>query len=315
MTSIIQLEYIVAVAKYQSFSKAAEHCFVTQPTLSMQIKKMEDDLDVILFDRTKKPVTPTEVGEAVIEQAKIILSETDKIDEIIQFSKKTLSGKMTLGIIPSIAPYLLPNFIGRFAKKYPDLEIFIKEMLSDELMDAIDAGDLDMGILATPLPRDGFKITPLYYEKILLYCNKNHDFAVLSQVDINTMRDQKIWLMSNGNCFRNQAVNLCELQEDKDQSGFSYESASIETLVKLVDKEGGITLIPELVSNNLTAKRKENIKPFKNITPLREVSLITSRIFIKKRMREALVEAIQSNLPSEMLKNNEGEIVEWANAK
>lgn len=312
MTSFIQLEYIVAVAKYQSFSKAATHCFVTQPTLSMQIKKMEEDLDVILFDRSKKPVTPTEVGESVIEQAKIILSETDKIDEIIQFSKKTLSGRLTLGIIPSIAPYLLPNFIGRFAKKFPDLEISIKEMLSEDLMDGIEKGDVDMGILATPLPRNGFKTTPLYYERIMLYCHKNHDFANLSQIDIGTMRDQKIWLMSNGNCFRNQAVNLCELQEDKDQSGFSYESASIETLIKLVDKEGGITLIPELVCNNLTAKRKENLKPFKDINPLREVSLITSRIFIKKRMREALIDAIRSNLPEEMLKMKIGEVVEWA---
>lgn len=312
MVSIIQLEYITAVSKHQSFSKAADQCFVTQPTLSMQIKKMEEDLGVVLFDRTKKPVTATEIGDVVIEQAKHILSEVNKIDEIIQFSKKTLSGTLNLGIIPSIAPYLLPNFIGKFAKKYPELQVSIREMLSDELMEGIEKGDIDMGILATPLPQNGFKMTPLYYEKIKLYCHKDHDFSSLNKVDISTMRDQKIWLMSNGNCFRNQAINLCELQEDEDEAGFTYESASIETLIKLVDKEGGITLIPELVSKHLSTRKRENVKEFKNMTPVREVSLITSRIFIKKRMREALVEAIQKSLPEGMLEKQQGEIVEWA---
>ena len=312
MISTIQLEYLSAVAKHASFSRAADHCFVTQPTLSMQIKKMEEDLDVVLFDRSKKPVTPTKIGQLVVDQARHILSEIEKIDEMVQFSKKTLAGTLTLGIIPSIAPYLLPNFIGKFAKKYPDLQVSIKEMLSEELMLAIENGDIDMGILATPLPRNGFNTTPLYYEKIKLYCHKNHDFAQLNKVDISTMREQKIWLMSNGNCFRNQAINLCELQEDEDQAGFKYESASIETLVKLVDKEGGITLIPELVSNSLSARKKENVKNFDGIVPMREVSLITSRIFIKKRMREALVEAIQKSLPEAMLQQASGEVVEWA---
>ena len=311
MISLVQLEYVVALAEYKSFSTAADKCYVTQPTLSMQIKKMENDLDTILFDRSKKPVTPTDIGYKIVEQAKIILSETAQIDELVQIDKQTLAGELRVGIIPSISPYLLPNFIGEFAKKYPHLHITIKELLSEEIMDAIDSNQIDIGILATPLPRDGYNINPLFYEKILLYCNENHDFATKKTIDLKQMKDQNIWLMSNGNCFRNQAMNLCELKEEEDKSSFRYESASIETLIKLVDIEGGITLIPELAITSLPPNKQKNIKSFKNIVPVREVSVINNRIFVKKRMIEVLIEAIKSNLNSEMLDSNRGEIVEW----
>lgn len=311
MVSLIQLEYIVALAQYQSFSLAAEKCFVTQPTLSMQIKKMENDLDVILFDRTKKPVTPTEIGSLLIEQARTILTETEKITELVQISRHTLAGKLRIGILPSIAPYLLPNFIGKFAKKYTGLDITVKELISDEIMQALENDQLDVGILATPLPKNGFNIYPLFYERILLYCHKNHDFAKRKYVDAAQMKAQKIWLMSHGNCFRNQVINLCDLKEDSNQTAFSYESASIQTLIKLVETEGGITVIPELASEGFSEKKKQLVKPFHKINPVRQISLISNRVFVKKRMIEALSESIKGTVNTEMLDPKRGEIVEW----
>ncbi len=311
MVSLIQLEYIVELAKHQSFTYAAEHCFVTQPTLSMQIKKMEDDLGIILFDRTKKPVMPTAIGEIVIEQARLILAETAKIKELVQFNQLTLSGKLRLGVIPSIAPYLLPQFIGKFSKKYPDLEISVRELLSEDIMKSLENDELDVGLLATPLPRHGFNITPLFYEQILIYCSQDHEFAQQNTIDIAQMKDKKIWLMSNGNCFRNQVINLCDLKESNVATNFHYESASIETLIKLVENEGGMTLIPELAAVNMSAKKRATVKSFKKINPVREVSLITNRIFIKKRMIEALEEGIKGTISNEMLDKNRGDIVEW----
>ncbi len=311
MISLIQLEYLVALAHYQSFSLAAENCYVTQPTLSMQIKKMETDLNVVLFDRTKKPVKPTSLGEQLIAQAKIILSETAKIHELVQQNLETLSGTLRIGIIPSIAPYLLPNFIGKFAQDNPRIEIKIKELLSADIMEAIDHDQIDIGILATPLPRDEYAIYPLFYEKILLYCHPTNDLAAYDSIDIKQMRDKKIWLMSDGNCFRNQAINICDLKENSAESNFHYESASIETLIKLVNLEGGITLIPELAAGGLARINQGNVKPFKHISPIREVSLITNRLFVKKRMIEALAAAIQNNVAKEMCDKSRGEVVEW----
>ena len=311
MISLIQLEYIVALAQYQSFSTAAEHCFVTQPTLSMQIKKMETDLDVILFDRSKKPITTTQIGAQLIAQAKVILSETAKIKEIIQANSETLSGELRVGIIPSIAPYLLPQFIGQFAQNHPNINIRIKELLSEDIMKALDADQIDVGILATPLPRNDFNVFPLFYEKILIYCDPNNDLANYDSVDIAEMREKKIWLMSDGNCFRNQVINLCDLKADAMESNFHYDSASIETLIKLVDVEGGITLIPELAANALGSELQMNVKPFKAINPVREVSLITNRLFVKDRMIGALTQAIEAVLSHDMKSKERGEIVEW----
>lgn len=311
MVSLIQMEYIVALARYRSFSLAAEKCFVTQPTLSMQIKKVEMDLDVVLFDRTKKPVTPTGIGHILVEQSQRILAETNKIEELISIHKSTLAGELNIGIIPSLAPYLLPHFIGDFAKKYPGLEISVKEMLSDDIMDAIDHHAIDVGILATPLPKIDYNIYPLFYEKVLIYCHENHDFAHLESIEIKQMKNKKIWLMSNGNCFRNQVINLCDLKERKGQTSFEYESASIETLIRLVDSQGGMTLIPELAAQQVVQRKSSSIKPFRHINPVREISIISNRIFIKKRMIEALESEIKNSVRTEMLSNNRGEVVEW----
>lgn len=311
MHSLVQLEYIVALATYQQFSIAADKCFVTQPTLSMQIKKMENDLDVILFDRSKQPVVPTQIGERIVSQARIILSESKRIDEIIQENKETVKGELKLGIIPSVAPYLLPLFIGTLTSKYPELNIIIKELLTNDILKELENELLDVGIVSTPIPNGSYKETLLYREKIFIYCHPSHPFYKKNEIGIKELQNENIWLLSQGHCFRSQVINVCAIKEANNQLPFSYESASIETLIKIVDNEGGLTLIPELAINDLTASRQKRVKNIKEINPVREISLVTSRIFVKEQTLNALEKTVKETVPKELLSERSGERVEW----
>jgi len=311
MVSLIQLEYIVALDTYQSFSTAADKCFVTQPTLSMQIKKLENDLGITIFDRSKHPIVPTDIGKLIVEQARLVLSESKKIEELIQISKNTLRGELKIGIIPSLAPYLLPRFIGDFVQKYAGIKISITENLSDIILEEIKNEKIDVGILVTPLRESGFVETQLFYEKILLYCHPDHPFAKEKGLKTEQFADENLWLMSHGHCFRNQVVNLCKLKEKRSNLPFSYESASIETLIKFVDKQGGLTLIPELAAMDFSNNQKQLTKPITNLNPVRQVSLVTNRVFVKQRILEVLKNSIIAAVPKEFTDKKRGEIVEW----
>ncbi|MBI3135360.1 MAG: hydrogen peroxide-inducible genes activator [Bacteroidetes bacterium] len=311
MVSLIQLEYIVALDTYRSFSLAADKCFVTQPTLSMQIKKMETDLGITIFDRTKQPIVVTDIGRVIVDQARQVLAESKKIEELIQLSKNTLTGELKIGIIPSLAPYLLPLFLGNFARKYPGIKISVREYLTHEISEYLQNEKIDVGLLVTPLDIGGFNETPLFYEKILLYCNKNHPFAKLHEIKSTQLGHENLWLLSQGHCFRNQAVNLCKMKDQTNTLPFEYESASIETLIKFVDKEGGFTLIPELALLDFNDAKKSLAKRIKDVNPVREVSLVTSRVFVKKRILEVLKKEILEAIPAEMQDKKRGEIVEW----
>ena len=311
MHSLVQLEYIVAVDTYQQFSIAADKCFVTQPTLSMQIKKLENDMDIIIFDRSKQPVVPTEIGKKIIEQARIILSESAKINEVVQVSKNTVSGELKLGVIPSVAPYLLPLFIGKLSKAYPALQIRIREMITEELLEELDKERLDVGIISTPVPAGGFNEVPIYYEQIHIYCHPSHPFYGKKEISIKELGKENVWLLSQGHCFRSQVVNICALRESNKQLPFSYESASIETLIKMVDKEGGLTLIPELAVADLTPAKQKGVIPIKDMNPVREIGLVTNRIFVKESVLKALQQTIKAVLPNEIQLKDRGERVEW----
>lgn len=311
MVSLIQLEYIVALDTYRSFSLAADKCFVTQPTLSMQIKKMETDLGITIFDRTKQPIVVTDIGRVIVDQARQVLAESKKIEELIQLSKNTLTGELKIGIIPSLAPYLLPRFLGDFARTYPGIKISVRELLTLDIMDQLNTEKIDVGLLVTPLNTPGFVETPLFYERILLYCNKNHVFAKATDIKSNQLGHENLWLLSQGHCFRNQVVNLCKMKDQTNSLPFEYESASIETLIKFVDKEGGFTLIPELAVNDFSEGKKQLAKRIRDVNPVREVSLVTSRVFVKQRILEALKKEILESIPKEMLDKKRGEIVEW----
>ncbi len=311
MITLQQLEYIVAVDKYRHFVTASEHCFVTQPTLSMQIKKLEEHLNVIIFDRSKQPIVPTVIGAKIIKQAKEVLYQSKKIDEIIKDEENTISGELSIGIIPSLAPYLLPLFIGSFSSKYPDLKITLNEMLSEDIIKALKNDDLDVGLLVTPINEKGIYENPLFYEEMKLYVNPKHSFAKAKQIVTSEIATDKLWLMSEGNCFRTQVINLCDYSTQLDENKhFKFESGSLETIVNLVNTEGGYTLLPELATNQLNYS-KGVLKSFSNMKPLREVGMVFSRTNVKSKILDILAQEIKLCVPKTMLDKKDGKVVYW----
>ncbi len=309
MTSLIQLEYIIAVDTYRHFVTASEKCFVTQPTLSMQIKKLEEDLDVIIFDRTKQPIIPTEIGKQIIEQARITVANAKKIDELIKAFNNSISGDITIGIIPSLAPYLLPLFIGKFTKKYPDVNVKVIELLTDEIIFELKKETIDVGILVTPLNETGILEEVLFYEEMKVLASNQHKLSNKKTVEVAELESPDLWLLNNGNCFRSQVVNLCNYKKKSEtKSNFDYESGSLETIKKLIEIEGGYALMPELAIEN--TNKKTSIVKIEG-TPLREVSFAFTRNYNKKNLLSAMAEEIKKAIPKKLKEKIRGFVVEW----
>ena len=311
MVTLQQLEYIIAVDQYQHFVEASKACFVTQPTLSMQIKKLEEDLGEIIFDRSKQPIIPTEVGRQIIAQARKTLAEYQKIDEVIKTYHNDVSGELNIGIIPTLAPYLLPLFVGEVTRSYPKVKAKVVELLTSEILSQLKKGLIDIGILVTPIDEKGIFTKPLFYEEMFVYANRAHPFGKRDSVRVQELESSDLWMLSEGHCFRSQVVNLCDYNPDyRNKFTIEYESGSLETLKRMVQKEGGYTLIPELA---IDADLPPNIliKSFTGEHPLREVSLVYSRNFVKKRLIDIWAESIQKAVPPHLLDNNRGGIVEW----
>ncbi len=312
MITITQLEYIVAVDTHRHFATAAEHCFVTQPTLSMQIKKLEEFLGITIFDRTKQPIIPTYIGAEVIEQARLVLSEAKKIDEIIDSHKNKVEGSLKIGIIPTLAPFLLPMFIGDYIRKYPDIKVEVEELVSEDIVQYLKKDKIDVGIFVTPAKEEKIIERPLFYEEMMIYAHKDHALLKQEQIEVKDIVTPDIWMLSDGHCFRNQVINLCEMHSLQHQSlPFEFESNSLETLMKIIDREGGFTLIPELATQYLSEEKLKQVKRFSNLNPLREVSLVYSRHYTKHKLLDLLAKNIQSVVPQEMLNSNKGTVVEW----
>ncbi len=304
------MEYVVALDRFRHFATAAAHCYITQPTLSMQIHKLEQELGTKIFDRSKQPVVPTENGLAIIDHARRILGERDALMEMLNDRKGIISGELKVGIIPTLAPYLLPLFIRKFAKKYPGGKLIVVEMVTDLIISRLREGAIDAGILVTPLQEPGIREYTLFYEELLVYISKkNHNYKkqyVLAQ-DIDP---QKLWLLEEGHCFRSQIMNLCELQKiSKQGQSLEYEAGSIETLRRMVELSDGITILPELASMELNARQQEQLRMFKRPAPMREVSLVVHRDYVKKRLVEMLKQSIVTGIPEKILKNRATHIV------
>lgn len=312
MITLTQLEYIVAVDTFRHFGKAAEHCFITQPTLSMQIKKLEEDLEVVIFDRSKQPLIPTDVGERIIEQSRIILQDAEKINSIVKDHKNLISGELKIGIIPTLAPYLLPLFIGNYKRKYPNILITVEELTTDNIIDQLNRDLLDVGILVTPLKEDRITEKPIFYEEMMLYIHEKHTLAAKSEIRVGDIAVPEIWLLSDGHCFRHQVINLCAFKgSSTEELPFHFEAGSLETLMNIIDKEGGLTLIPELAGLGMSSYRSSHVRFFSDMTPLREVSLVHSRHFAKNKLIELLWREIVSSMPQKLMDKNRGTIVEW----
>jgi LysR family hydrogen peroxide-inducible transcriptional activator len=312
MITLTQLEYIVAVDTFRHFGKAAEHCFITQPTLSMQIKKLEEDLEVVIFDRSKQPLIPTDVGERIIEQSRIVLQDAEKINGIVKDHKNLISGELKIGIIPTLAPYLLPLFIGNYKRKYPNILITVEELTTDNIIDQLNRDLLDVGILVTPLKEDRITERPIFYEEMMLYIHEKHTLAAKSEIHVKDIAVPEIWLLSDGHCFRHQVINLCSFKgSSTEELPFHFEAGSLETLMNIIDKEGGLTLIPELAGLGMSSYRSSHVRCFNDMTPLREVSLVHSRHFAKNKLIELLWREIVASMPQKLMDKNRGTVVEW----
>ena len=307
MITLTQLEYIVAIDEYRHFATAAEKCFVTQPTLSMQIKKLEDELGVIIFDRSRQPVVPTDLGAKLIEQARMTLSATQRIKEIIQEEQQEVEGTLKIGIIPTLAPYLLPVFIGPYIRKYPAVKVEVEELVSEEIIRRLKRDILDVGLFVTPYHDEKIVERPVFYEEMLVYAHPDCELLKKKEVGHEDIVTSDIWMLGNGHCFRNQVVNLCEMSASQHKN-LPFE---FERLMRIVDVEGGFTLIPELALQYMSPEKKKQVRSIANTKPLREVSVIYSRHFTKQRLITLLCDEIKSVVPAHMLKRDRGMIVEW----
>jgi len=295
--TLTQLQYVLAVNKYRHFVTAAEKCFVTQPTLSMQIQKLEEDLGIIIFDRTKQPIALTVDGVKVIEQAKRIIHEVEQMNEIISIQKNSLEGELIVGIIPTLAPYLLPFFVNSFLKLYPKIILRIEELTTAQIVEKLKNDELDAAILATPLDQSSFNEVSLFYEPFVAYLGKNNPLKSLKVLSGENVKDVNVYLMQEGHCMRNQTAMLCSESMNK-KSNFIYESGSIETLKKMVDINGGLTFLPELSIYDLPKSKINNVRYFKSPEPVREISIVTHRSFTKKRLLDVLQKTILESIPS-----------------
>lgn len=312
MITLTQLEYIVAIDEYRHFATAAEKCFVTQPTLSMQIKKLEDELGVIIFDRSRQPVVPTDIGAKLIEQARMALSSTERIKEIIKEEQQEVEGILKIGIIPTLAPYLLPVFIGHYIRKYPAVKIEVEELVSEEIIRRLKRDLIDVGLFVTPYRDEKIVECPVFYEEMMVYAHPGHELLQQKNIGLKDIATPEIWMLGDGHCFRDQVVNLCEMSGMQHNNlPFAFESNSLETLMRIVDVEGGFTLIPELAMQYMPEEKKKQVRTFAENKPLREVSVIYSRHYTKQRLISLLCEEIRAVVPRHMLKKERGTVVEW----
>ena len=292
--TITQLHYVLAVAEHKNFTRAAQKVFVTQPTLSMQIQKLEEELDVLIFDRSKKPIELTETGKKIVTQARNIVNESDRIQDIVDQQKGYIGGAFRLGIIPTVMPTLLPMFINNFIKKYPKVKLQIEELHTEAIIEKLKEGHLDAAIAATPLNIEGIKENALYYEPFVGYIPPSHRLHNEYKIDVNDLDIDDILLLQDGHCFKDGIINLCKTVKSSEDEHFRLQSGSFETLIKLANEGLGMTLLPYLHTLDIAEKDKNNLKMFKDPVPAREVSLIYNRSELKMQIIDAMRKVIAS---------------------
>ena len=295
-----QLEYILAVNQFRHFAKAAEYCRVTQPTLSAMIQKLEEELDTRIFDRSQQPVCPTPVGIHIIEQAQNILVQANRIKNIIEEEKHSLTGTFKLGILPTVAPYLLPRFFPQLMKKYPDLDIRVVEMKTNDIKKALQTGEIDAGIVASLAGMEELQQTPLFYEQFFAYVSREDALFNNEVLRTSDLNGEQLWLLDEGHCFRDQLVRFCQMKSAR-ASQLAYHLGSMETFMRMVESGKGVTFIPELAVLQLGDAQKELVRSFAIPCPTRQVVLLTNKNFIRHTLLEVLVKEIKLSVPKEML--------------
>lgn len=295
-----QLEYILAVDTYRHFAKAAEHCRVTQPTLSMMIQRLEEEIGAKIFDRSTQPVQPTRVGRQILTQARTILQQTALMRDIVKEQEGSLNGVFRLGILPTIAPYLLPRFFPQMTDRHPELEIQVWEMQTQPSLAALADGELDAAIIASQPQVPRLESEVLFYEQFFGYVSKNEPLYRRERIRTSDIDDERLWLLDEGHCFRDQLMRFCQMEKVKIRQA-AYRLGSMETFMRMVESGNGITFIPELAVLQLNEEQKKLVRPFAIPRPARQITLVTRTDFIRRAIRAILVESIRASVPKEML--------------
>ena len=296
--NIQQLEYIVALDKHRHFQRAAEACGVSQPTLSALIQKLEEELDLTLFDRKSHPINTTDSGRAVIDQARVVLYHIAQLKEMTRSEKEMESGIIRIGVIPTVAPYILPRLFKQMQQMFPQIELRAFELRTAVIIEQLRKAELDMAILATPLEQPDFLEVPLYYEKFAAYVSPNEELYQKEEIVAHEMPTEHLWVLKEGHCMRNQVFNFCQTQ-----SAYSttYEAGSIDTLIKIVDENGGYTVIPELHLPLLHDKQQCHVRQLAAPTPVREISLVIRQDYVRERLMNSVADAVKAIIPDEMI--------------
>jgi LysR family hydrogen peroxide-inducible transcriptional activator len=312
--TITQLEYIIALDTHRNFVNAADSCFVTQPTLSMQIQKLEDELGVKIFDRSKQPVVPTHIGEDIIAQARNVLKEHSKIIEIIQDEKGEVKGDLRLGIIPTVAPYLIPRFLVKFLNKYPEVNLVVNELTTDQIIQQLKNDQLDCGVMASPIKDKNLNEETLYYEEFVAYVSKSNKLAKKTTLKSGELDLNDIWILNEGHCMRNQVINLCtdRKKDVNTKTRFEYQTGSVETLKRIVEQDDGVTILPEMAIMDMSDEQMDLVRYFKAPEPVREISMFTHRHFVKKRLIKTLSDEIVATGPNKMRRKDKRDIIKIA---
>jgi LysR family hydrogen peroxide-inducible transcriptional activator len=308
--NIQQLEYILAVDTHRHFETAAGKCNVTQPTLSMMIRKLEDELGIRIFDRGKQPVEPTSEGKEIILRARQIVADVTLLKEFAKGLKSDVSGEIKIAIIPTLAPYLLPLFLPAFVDKHPQLRVKISEHVTHDIIAALKNGDADIGLLATPLHDPKLVEHPVFYEEFFAYTSDEKaakkKYLLPKDIDLS-----KLWLLEEGHCFRNQVFNLCELKmNDIESDRLHYQAGSLETLKNLVDHNRGITILPLLATRDLNKEQMKKVRSFAPPKPVRQISVVVNSNYSRKSILDALKKAIAECMPEEASINSKAKVME-----
>ena len=300
--TITQLKYTLAVAEYGNFTTASEKCFVTQPTLSMQVQKLEEELGVTIFNRSTKPLQVTGVGEKVLFQARKIVEESSRMNDVISEEKGIIGGTLKVGIIPTVSPTLLPLFLNVFIKKHKNVELKIEEYNTDTLSKKLEDNTIDCAIAATPLNNSKIIEKPIYYEPFVAYVPDHHFLSGNKSLELDDLSNSDLLILQDGHCFRNQVLNLCSIDDVNKQ--YELKSGSFETLINLSNNGPWMTIIPYLHSNNLSNKNIQNIIPFEDPAPAREISMIYSKSQLKLPVINALTDTISSVIRGQIKYND-----------
>ncbi len=308
--TLTQLEYVIAVDTHRSFVVAAQQCFVTQPTLSMQVQKLEEALGVRIFDRSRQPVVPTDIGKEIIAQARTVLAESQKIPELIQQRSGELHGELRVGVIPTVAPYLLPQVLKGLMVGFPKLKLKIWEYTTEEILQELKVGLIDCGIISTPVHDPSIVARPVFYEPFVAYVSPMSEVFTCKTVTADDILRDKLWLLNEGHCMRGQVLNICQRQRSQQPEGtFEYNTGSVETLKRMVDINSGSTILPELSITDFDEEQMQFIRYFKSPEPVREISIVTTHNYPKKNAIDELEKEIRASVPARFMTKKKKEIV------